>query len=218
MARLVLDHLRSATALVSATYRTGRIPQPLLRDRRTMCVPRRAIGAGIDAASIGARTGTFFRRWAMPGFDLDLIGCYALANALGGVQDFLTREVVAHHLTGSRSIEALTEVVRGAVACGLLEHPEVWRSLAFLIKVRASGDVLTTHIELFGTEATLTTSIVDGSMGLWTTGFDLAAAVIEDLDRGGRGRVPAITEAWTFTFGPRLRGLRPVTLLPEGTR
>ncbi len=215
---LVLDYLRTSTALVSATYRSAKLPQPLLRDRRTMRVPRRAIGAGIEAASIGARTGTFIRRVAMLGLDLDLIGCYALANALGGIQDFLTRVVTAHHLSAARSLAALADTVRHAVRLGLLDHPEIWRSLAFLAKVRPADDVLTAHIELFGMEATLTTSIVEGSLGFWTTGFDLAAAVMEDLDRGGDGRVPQIVEAWTFTFGPRLRGLHPVTLLSEATR
>jgi hypothetical protein len=204
-------HLSSATAIVSGAYLTSRIPQPLLRDGRTMRVPFRAIGAGIEAASIGARTGTFLRRVDPPGVDVDITACYAIGSALARVQDFLTHEVAAHHLRGSRSLDELTRRVRAAVATGLLDRPEAWRPLAFLVKVSPADDVLTVHVELFGTEATLTGPVVEGSREFWTTGFDLASAVVEDLDRGGDGRVPAIAEAWTFTFGHRLRGLRPVT-------
>src|SRR5207248_3385962 len=99
----------------------------------------------------------------------------------------------------------------------LLDHPERFRSLAFLAKLRPAGEVLTAHIELFGTEATVTAPVAAGSREFWTTGFDLATALIEDLDRGGDGRVPEITEARTFTFGDRLRGLRPVAF-PGGWR
>lgn len=212
---MILDRMASATAIVSGAYRAARIPQPLLRDWRTMRVPPRAIGAGIEAASIGARTGTSLRRLSAPGLDVDITACYPVGNALGGVQDFLTREVAAHHLHGHRSLAALTARLTDAVAAGLLDHPALCRALAFLCKVRPAGGVLTVHVDLFGTEATVTAPIVEGSREFWTTGFDLAAAVIEDLDRGGPGRVPEIVEAWTFTFGPRLRGLRPVTF-PRG--
>jgi hypothetical protein len=176
-----------------------------------MQVPPRAIGAGIEAASIGARTGTFVRRVATSGLDVDITACYPVGGALAGVQDFLTHEVTAHHLQGHRSLAELSRRVRRAVAAGLLDDPELWRSLAFLVKVRPGGDVLTVHVDLFGTEATVTAPIVAGSKDFWTTGFDLALAVIEDLDRGGSGTVPEIVEAWTFTFGPRLRGLLPVS-------
>jgi hypothetical protein len=94
----------------------------------------------------------------------------------------------------------------------LLDHPEAWGQLAFLAKVHPDGDVLTTHVELFGTEATVTAPIVAGSEEFWTTGFDLAVAVIEDLEAGGTGRVPEIVEAWTFEFGPLLKRLKPVNL------
>ena len=93
----------------------------------------------------------------------------------------------------------------------LLDSPEAWAGLAFLAKVRPASDVLTTHVELFGAEATVTAPVVEDSVAFWTPGFDVAAAVIEDLDAGGPGRMPEIVEAWTFEFGPRLRGLRPVT-------
>ena len=212
---VVIDRLPSATALVSGAYITAGIQQPLLRDRRTVRVPPRAIGAGIEAASIGARTGTFVRRQAVPGLDVDIAACYPVANALADVQDLLTHEVVAHHLRGCRSLSPLRRGVADAVAAELLDHPEAWQSLAFLAKVRPAGDALTVHVDLFGTEATITAPIVSRSREFWTTGFDLAAAVIEDLDRGGAGHVPEITEAWTFTFGRRLRGLRPV-MFPGG--
>ena len=208
---VVLDHMASATAIVSGAYVAGRIPQPLLRDRRTMRVPPRAIGAGIEAASIGARTGTLVRRLAVPGLDVDITACYPVGNALAGVQDFLTHEVATHHVHGRRALAELTARVAAAVAAGLLDHPEAWRSLAFLCKVRPAGDVMTVHVDLFGTEATVTAPIAEGSREFWTTGFDLALAVLEDLDRGGPGSVPEIVEAWTFTFGRRLRGLHPVT-------
>jgi len=206
-----IDHLPSAAALVSGAYVSAGTPQPLLRDRRTMRVPPRAIGAGIEAASIGARTGTSIRRQAVPGLDVDVTACYPVAGALASVQDFLTHEVAAHHLHGRRSLAELTARVAEAVASDVLEHPDAGRSLAFLCKVAPAGDVMTVHVELFGTEATVTAPIVEGSREFWTTGFDLAAAVLEDLDRGGPGSVPEIVEAWTFTFGRRLRGLHPVT-------
>jgi hypothetical protein len=211
MAGLSLDRLRSASAIVSGAYQAAGIPQPLLRDPRTMRVPKRAIGAGIEAASIGARTGLFVRRLVIPGLDVDITACYPVGSALAAVQDFLTHEIQAHHLRGARTLAELSRRVEDAVAAGLLDHPELWRSLAFLVKVRPAGDVLTAHIDLFGTEATLTAPIVAGSQEFWTTGFDLGLAALEDLDRGGLGRVPEIVEAWTFTFGRRLRGLSPVT-------
>jgi hypothetical protein len=211
VAGLILDRLWSPTALISAAYQRAGIPQPLLRDRWTMRVPARAIGAGIEAASIGARTGIFRRRMDDQGLDVDITADYVIANALAGAQDFLTHEVVAHHLSGRRALAALTAIVEHAVAMGLLEHPEIWRSFAFLAKVRPAGDVLTVHVDLYGTEATVTGPVASGSKDFWTTGFDLAVAVIEAVDRGGPGKVPEIVEAWTFTFGPRLRGLRPVS-------
>jgi hypothetical protein len=217
VAHLSPDRLRSATAIVSGAYLAAKIPQPLLRDRRTLRIPAGAIGAGIEAAGIGARTGTFLRRVDVPGIDVDLVACYANGSALAGTQDFLTREVDAHHLTGARSLAELQRIVADAVALGLLDNPEVWRALAFLVKVRPSGEVLTVHVELLGTEATLTAPIVTTSRSFWTTGYDLAVAAIEDLDRDGTGRVPEIVEAWTFTFGGCLRGLRPVTFPGEWT-
>src|SRR5439155_24797732 len=185
---LTLDRLRSPSAFVSGAYRAARVPQPLLRDRVTMRVPLRAIGAGIEAASIGARTGLFLRRVDVPGIDLDITGCYAVGNALAGVHDLMTHRVTAHDVRGAAGLRRLTRRVTAAVALGLLDHPEVWRSLAFLCKVSPAGDVLTAHVELFGTEATLTAPAAEGSRDVWTTGFDLALAVIEDLDRGGTGR------------------------------
>ncbi len=208
---MALDRMPSATVVVSGAYAAARIPQPLLRDRATMRIPRRALGAGIEAASIGARTGIFVRRQSITGLDVDITACYPVGGALAGVQDFLTREVVAHHVCGRRGLDELSYGVRSAVEAGLLEHPDAWRSLAFLAKVRPSGDVLTVPVELFGTEATLTAPVASGSREFWTTGFDLAAAAIEDLDRGGPGSVPEMTEAWALAFGNRLRGLRPVT-------
>jgi hypothetical protein len=212
---VTLDRLSSPAAVVSGAYLSADIPQPLLRGRPTMHVPGRAIGAGIEAASIGARTGLFARRVAVPGLDVDITACYPVGNVLAGVQDFLTREVRAHHLSAPRSLAELTCGVAAAVSAGLLDHPEKWPSLAFLCKVRPRDDVLTAHVDLFGTEGTVTAPIVAGSKEFWTTGFDLAVAAIEDLHRGGAGRIPEIVEAWTFTFGPRLRGLQPVSF-PRG--
>jgi hypothetical protein len=205
-----VGRLPSATAIVNGVYLTARIPQPLLRDRATMRVPARCIGAGIEAASIGARTGIFLRRVDVPGLDLDVVSDYADCAALADTRDFLTHSVTAHHVSGRRQLDRMRRLVRDAVKAGLLEHPELWRSLAFLCKVVPRGDVLTAHIELFGAEATVTAPIVDGSAPYWMTGFDLALALVEDLDAGGEGRVPEIAETWTFEFGPRLRGLHTV--------
>jgi hypothetical protein len=208
------EPLSTATAIVSGAYRIARVPQPLLRDRRTMRVPPRAIGAGIEGASIGARTGLFVRRLDVPGVDVDITSCYPVGAALAGVQEFLTHRARAHRLRGTRSLSVLRRRVESVVSSGLLEYPDVWRSLAFLVKVRPAGD-LTAHLEVFGTEATVTAPIVAGSREFWTTGFDMAVAATEDLDRGGSGRVPEIVEAWTFEFGQRIRGLRPVSF-PHG--
>ena len=205
-----IGRLASPTAIVAGAYLSSRVPQPLLRDSKTMNVPARCIGAGIEAASIGARTGTFFRRVPVPGLDVDITACYPVGAALAGIQDFLTNVATAHHVTGKTRLDQLRRLVRDAALAGLLEHPELGRSLAFLVNVVPSGDVLTAHVELFGTEATITAPVVEGSRAFWTTGFDLAVAMIEDLDAGGEGRVPDIAEAWTFDLGSRLRGLRPV--------
>ena len=113
---MIVDRIASATAIVSGAYVAARIPQPLLRDRSTMRIPRRAIGAGIEAASIGARTGTFLRRVDIPGLDVDITACYPVASALAGTQGFLTHEVTAHHLSGARSLAELTRRVRDAVS------------------------------------------------------------------------------------------------------
>jgi hypothetical protein len=110
-----VDRIASAAALVSGAYIAARVPQPLLRDRWTMRVPARAIGAGIEAASIGARTGTFLRRVDTPGLDVDITACYPVAAALAGVQDFLTHEVTAHHVGGSRGLAGLRKKVRDVV-------------------------------------------------------------------------------------------------------
>ena len=206
-----LERLSSPTAIVSGAHQSARIPQPLLRDRRSLRVPARAIGAGIEAASVGARTGLFIRRVRVPGLDVDITASYPVGSALAGVQDFLTHQVTAHRLTGRQGLHRLRRQVERAVATGLLDHPELWGSLSFLCKVRPAGDVLTAHIELFGTEATVTGPVAEGSLEFWVTGVDLAVAILEDLDRGGAGRVPEIVEAWTFSFGPRLRRLRPVS-------
>jgi hypothetical protein len=104
-----------------------------------------------------------------------------------------------------------------SVEADLLEHPGAWRDLARLVKVRPSGDVLTAHVELVGTEATVSAPIVGGSRPFWTTGFDLAVAAIEDADAGGSGRIPDVEEIWTFTFGDRLPRLRAVAF-PDGWR
>ncbi len=212
-----LDRLASAAALVSSTRAAARIPQPLLRDRSTFRVPLRALGAGIEAGSTGARKQTYVRRERQEGVDLDLTNCYGVGNALGGVDDLLTHEVTAHHLSGAGALARLAKIVHDAVRADLLSAPEIWRALSFLALVRPSGDILTAHFTIADIEATLTTTVVKGSIPIWLTGSDLAVGVIEDLDRGGRGRVPEIIEAWTFSSGPLLRGLRAVKLLERWT-
>ncbi len=210
-----IDRMPSAAAMPSAVYIAASLPQPLLRPPTSLKISPLAIGAGMEAASIGARTGIFSRRQAELGVDVDLVADYAVANALAGCQDFLTREVVAQHLRGADDLRQLTAVVRSAIGADLPGSPDRWRDLAFLAKVLPSGDVLTAPIELAGVRATLTGSIVQGSPGFWVTGYDLAASAIEDSDGGGVRRMPEITAAWTFDFGPRLSGLG-VVALPGG--
>jgi hypothetical protein len=115
---VIVDRIASAAAMPSNIYLAAGIPQPLLRGRRTMRVPPRAIGAGIEAASIGARTGTFYRRVDLPGLDVDITACYAVGNALALVQDFLTHEVTAHHVQGPASLARLRDTVREVVGLG----------------------------------------------------------------------------------------------------
>ena len=206
---VILDHIASAATAVSSAYAAAHIPQPLLRPK-TMRVPRQAIGAGIEAASIGARTGTSFRRTDAPGLDLDITADYSVCNALAGAQRFLTHEVTARRIASTARLASPMRTAEELVAMDLLTHPARWPALAFLVKPRFAGEAMTAHVELFGHEATVTAPIVSGSRGLWMTGYDLVAAAIEDLDRGGSSQIPEIEEAWTFDFGPRLPGLGPV--------
>ena len=205
-----IDQIASATFIPGGAYVAAGVPQPLLRDRSTMRVSLRAIGAGVEAGSIGARTATLNRRQDLPGLDVDITACYPNAAALSGIQDFLTHEVTAHDVKGTRALARLSACILDAVDGDLLRHPKLWRDLAFLVKVRPDGDVLTLPVELFGTQATLTAPIFVGTEAIWVSGYDLALALVEDLDAGGPGRLPEIVEAWTFEFGARLRGLRSV--------
>ena len=108
----------SAAAIVVGIYQEAGVPQPLLRRRESPRVSAACLGAGIEAASIGARRGTFIRRERVEGVDIDISSCYPVANALCGAQDFLTHEVKAHHVKGERSIHALRR---------LLETPDASR-------------------------------------------------------------------------------------------
>jgi hypothetical protein len=88
----------------------------------------------------------------------------------------------------------------------LLEEPDIWRELGFLAKVRPHDDVFTIHVDLDGSEATITTEIVPDSVEFWVTGYDLACSFLET------GRVPEITQAWWFESGEVLAGLVAVDL------
>ena len=209
---MIVDKVTSATAVITGAYRDAKVPQPLLRDRSTLRLPAAAIGAAMEAGSIGARTATTLRRVDAPGLDVDITACYPVAAALGATQDLLTHEVTAHHLRGAASLAGLTRRVEQIATLDLLTLPRVMRDLAFIAKARPDGHVLTTHVDLMGIEATITTPVVAGSKEIWVSGADLVIAAIEDLDTGGAGKSPTILEAWIFEIGSRLPGLRPVAL------